>query len=100
MARFTYARYVGEKLEGQDSEQQKETRKEYYSPRGRVIHYDEYSAFCRGIRHEADPPPADYYEWKQTPFVRPLLATLGGLGIMSWLLGGIIGGSTGRQNER
>ena len=100
MARYAYARWVSEMISEAPKEDEQAIRSEYFSNRGRVIHYDDYRKFCKAIRHEADSPPEDYYEWKGNPVATATGVGIGLLGIFGWFLGGIVGGSTGKINER
>jgi len=99
MARLSYAAWVNEHLQGKTKQEQEAIRDEYWSNYGRVVNYDYYAEVCKIRRKEADSEPEGYWEWKDNSLYRTTGYLLGGLGVLTYFLSGIIGATTGRRRN-
>ena len=99
MARLSYAAWVNEHLQGKTKQEQEAIRDEYWSNYGRVVNYDYYAEVCKIRRQEADSEPEGYWEWKDNSLYRTTGYLLGGLGVLTYFLSGIIGATTGRRRN-
>lgn len=97
MARLSYAAWVNEMLQDKTKAEQEAIRDEYWSNYGRVVNYDEYVAICKIRRKEADSEPEGYWEWKDNSLYRTAGVLLGGVGVMAYFVGGLLGATTGRR---
>lgn len=77
-------------------EERQAIRGSYFSDRGKAERYDTYKAHCKANGFEWDAPNEEYWEMKKRPWHAPAGVASGIVGVMIWILLGLIGGTVRR----
>jgi hypothetical protein len=95
--RLPYSAWARMQLEIYPEEVRQKYRASYFSDSWKIKQYDRYREDCKRRNLDFDMPPEGYWDTKKTSWDKPLSYAIGGMGVLTWFLASIVGGSTGRR---